>query len=397
MTPPAVEIPTLSVESILSAARLEAGLEDFGDDGIVEPLGQLVASLRAEADLNPAGVIGLHSHYVRLLVNRLRYQRDRNAHPDILKEQVAPPIAVIGMPRSGTTKLHRVLAADPGLAALPTWQLMNPAPFPPSTEAATDPRLAFAEGFFAEFKQHHPEVFAGHPMSATDPDEETSYLMEMTFDGPLVPVRAYVPTFTSWRWSRSMAPAYRFLREMLAYLQWQQRAGRAASPTFVLKSPLHLGHIEQFAAEFPGMTIAHCHRDPVSSVPSFARLLEVGWAMMTDVVDLERCGRESLALLKTHTDRYLAQRAGIEHRVNFVDVPFRAIVSDPMPLVEEVYGRHGRKVPADMGRYVREWERDNKADRFGKHAYTLERYGLTEAAIGQAFAEYYDRFGALVR
>lgn len=391
-----MELQQLTVDGLLNAAKEATGLADFGGDGFVEPLERLVESLNEEARLNAAGVFTLSAMYVQLLVNRLRFQDDLKTHPEILDEPIAPPITVIGMPRSGTTKLHRVLASDPALRPILSWQLMNPAPFPGTEGADPDPRVAFTEAMFNEMAKHHPDVFAGHPMSATDPDEETSYLMEMTFDGPLVPVRAYTPSFTEWRWTRSMTPSYEYLRQLFQYIQWQDARDRGRVKPFILKSPLHPGHIAEFAGVFKGATIVHCHRDPADCVPSFARLLEVGWSMMSDDVDLGLCGLESIRLLKSHMDRYLPQRAEIEHRVSFVDAPFRDIVSKPQSLLAEVYRLHGLEIPADAEQRISDWEAHNAADRFGKHEYSLERYKLTEEQIRTEFADYYERFSAFL-
>ena len=387
-----MESPKLTVDAMLHAARQEAGLSDFGDDAFLEPFERLVASLHAEANLNAAGVFALHAMYTRLLINRLYFQDDLKRHPEILDEQLLPPILVIGMPRSGTTKLHRVLASDQGLRPLLLWQLINPAPFRNASDAPIDPRIAFADAMFAEMAKHYPDIFAGHPMSATDPDEETSYLMEMTFEGPLVPVRAYTPSFTAWRWTRSMKQSYRYLRKLFQYLQWQDRMAGGTVRPFLLKSPLHLAHITEFTQEFEGATIVHCHRDPVDCVPSFARLLEVGWAMMSDDLDLERCGAQSITLLKDHIDRYLPQRAALESHVAFIDAPFRQIVADAPSILTDVYARHGLNVSGNIQDRIAEWEAHNAADRFGKHTYSLERYGLTQAQLKDEFSDYYERF-----
>lgn len=382
-----------SVAAMLAAAQAEAGLNDFGDDNFIEPFERLVESLKNEADLSSAGIAMLRQSYINLLVNRLRFENDVKKHPEILDEAILPPIAVMGLPRTGTTKMQRVLGAHPGLQGLRSWQLMNPAPLPDSENVDPDPRIAYAEAVTAAIMENHPDLLAGHPVGAMDYDEETCYFMEMTFASPLVPVRARVPSFTAWYWQQSMVPSYRYLRRLLQYIQWQQKS--ATSRSYFLKSSVHLGHIADFAEVFPGTTVVHCHRDPLYSVPSFAKLVEGGWQILSNIRDGNVFGDASLEILATHMARYLQQRPAVEDKLTFVDVDFNDIVSNPIAAVANVLERRGDKAltmtPA-IEQQIQQWEKDNPATKFGKHKYTLEQYGLSEARIRERFRDYYLRF-----
>lgn len=382
----------LDRDTLLTAAREATGLDNFGDSGFIEALDRLLACLHEEASLNASGRLMLHHQYLQLLSNRLRLEHDLSRHPEILDEPLLPPIVVLGLPRSGTTKFHRVLAAHPDTQYLPLWQLMNPAPFPDTDNTGEDPRIGFARDALTLLASTAPDTLAGHPMAAEEAEEESQYLMEMTFDGPLVPVRAHLPGYSAWRWRRSMLPCYRYLKTLLQYLQWQNgEAGKKTRP-FVLKNPLHLGHIDTLLRVFPGATVVHCHRDPVDSVPSFARLVEVGWAMVCDIDDRALFGSTATALLHTHISRYLELRPALEANANFIDIPFQAIVDDAHACAALCCQQHGLAYDEQVRQRIRAWEEANPAPAHGQHSYSLARYGLSEPELRARFSEYY-KFG----
>jgi len=382
----------LNKDALLRAAREQAGLEDFGDEDFIDALERLLHSLNEEAELNATGELTLSAQYTQLLVNRLRFQHDLERHPDIIEEPLAPPLVVIGLPRSGTTKLHRVLAAHPDTQSLALWQLMNPAPFPGAAAGGEDPRIGFARDAIALMSQLYPQTLAGHPMDAEEAEEESQYLMEMTFDGALVPVRAHVPSFSAWRWQRSQLPCYRYLRQLLQYLQWQSRRRNDPVRPYVLKNPLHLGHIDALLEVFPDATIIHCHRDPVTCVPSFARLVEVGWNMVCDRADMREFGEMAMDLLDSHMRRYLHLRPGLEEQHTFVDVRFGHIVVDARATATDCYRAHGLAYDTSVAARISAWEQANPTPEHGQHDYSLENYGLAAQDIHTRFADYYAQF-----
>jgi len=385
----------LQRDFILATAREQAGLQDLGDEGFIEALDYLLECLNTEASLNEAGELIFFQQYVQMLVNRLRFQDDLKQHPEILQEELPPPLVVIGLPRSGTTKFHRVLSAHPDTQSLPLWQVMNPAPFPDATPGERDPRIAFTESALAMMAELSPDTLAGHPMAAEEAEEESQYLMEMTFDGALIPIRAHLPGFAAWRWQRSMLPCYQYLRQLLQYLQWQFRDSSNRIRPYALKNPLHMGHTDTLLEVFPGATIVHCHRDPVDSVASFARLVEVGWKMVCDRDNMAEFGEVALELLHSHMERYLVQRQKLEAHNTFIDISFRDIVDNAYAGAVLCFERHGLPYDAKVQALIQAWEAANPTPGHGQHSYSLERYALSEALIKERFSNYYDRFPAV--
>ncbi len=194
---PASELPPaipLHVDALMAEAKKVSGLSDFGDEGFVTGLNRLTQSLREEAFLHEGGKIGQSQGIVRMLVNRLRYIDDIKKHPEILDEKIEKPIVVAGLPRTGTSKLQRVMSGDPGVQRLEVWKLFNPAPYPGEDLSNPVERIAHAEAVEEVFKTQFPGWMARHPMEAREPDEEL-FIMEMSFECAVSAMTARAPSF----------------------------------------------------------------------------------------------------------------------------------------------------------------------------------------------------------
>ena len=258
-------------ESLLAAACRETGLSEFGDLSFVEPLTSYVGSVSTEAGLGPVGQEVLRMDTIRLLANRLRLQADRQAHPEIAQEDVSDPIVITGLPRTGTTKLHRAIAADAARYSLPFWLAMSPARIdgPPD---GPDPRIAIGDAHAAGLAQMGPDFMAAHPMTTHEAEEEV-LLLQMTFDRAAAFTWYYdAPSHLEVVRDRPQSGAYRYLKEVLQNLQWQQGGRRGKS--WILKSPVHLGELDALLEAFPSATVVHCHRAVDVAMPSLCRLVE---------------------------------------------------------------------------------------------------------------------------
>jgi hypothetical protein len=238
----------LEPSKLLAAAADEAGLDDYGDESFVESLTQLVRAIVSEARLTDLGLMGTRASIIRCLVNRLRLRDDVKKHPEIVDEDVSDPIVIVGLPRTGTTKLQRMLSSDPGFQRLYLWRLFNPAPMPGWKPGLPDERIEVARSFVQALSQR-PEFIAGHPMAAEDPDEDV-FLMEMAFEGILPLVQFRVPSFHAWLKDRPRHDFYAFEKLLLQYLQWQD-GGRRGRP-WALKAQTHLGGLSALVDTFSG-------------------------------------------------------------------------------------------------------------------------------------------------
>ena len=126
----------------MNAAAESAALNDFGDLNFVEPLRQRLAAAGRYISFSETGLATYTVGIVNDLVNRLRLMRDLKRHPEILDEDVSDPIVIFGLPRTGTTKLQRMISADPANQSLLFWKILNFAPFPEAASGEADPRVA---------------------------------------------------------------------------------------------------------------------------------------------------------------------------------------------------------------------------------------------------------------
>ncbi|MFO1426723.1 MAG: sulfotransferase [Steroidobacteraceae bacterium] len=380
----------LSADELIAEARRRTGLTDFGSSPPLLPaLAVLVDALNREAGLSAAGVQARREGFIRALAHRLRIVDVLRRTPQIHDEPIAGPIVVLGLARSGTTKLQRMLAADDRLQSLALWKMMSPLRERDAGGRPNDAaRLAFARTAVEAMRSRHPRFYAAHPMVAEEPDEEV-FLMEMTFMGNLHVHGNQVPSYHDWLGTQSYEPWYRFLRELLQFFQWQD--GAAGRP-WLLKAPFHLGHLPLLSAEFPQATIVHCHRDPLVTMASTCGLVEASRCMHSARVDPLQIGRTAVRVWGGFIGRYMQDRPRLERCHRFVDLAYRRIVADASRCIDEVCSAAGLTLTAAAQAAMREWEQRNAQHKHGQHRYTLERYGIEPGEVNALFADYRQRF-----
>lgn len=370
-----------SLDLVIQGARDEAGLQEFGDDDFIEPLRMLIESAIAELPFTEVGLLNFRATLQRFLVNRLRFHHDLTRHPEILDEDVSDPIVVLGMPRTGTTKLQRVLSADPGNQALWLWRLLNPAPFPNEAESSPSGRMAFAE-MVEQATKANADFVAAHETAAREADED-SYLLLLSCAYDMLHNIFPADSYLAWIRARSDVPAHRYERSLLQYLQWQDGGRRGRR--WILKNPGAVGHLEALHETFPKATYIYSHRDMREVLPSFCRLMEAIYAPLYDTISREEIGRKAILFWAPAMAKFAAARAKLAGQIDLEEVSYLDIVNDPVAIARRLYSRAGIIMNAAGEAAMRAWERDNQQHKFGKLDYSLEGYGLTEADIAQAF------------
>jgi hypothetical protein len=372
-----------AAELLAAATDLTGGLDDFGDPAFREPLERLVEAV-LEGDTLPAeGVAVFRADIVRLLCNRLAIQAAFTAHPEIADEDVSDPLVITGLPRTGTTKLHRVLATSPGFQKLLLWQGLFPAPMTePGTEP--DPRIAITDAQVDALLDAFPDLMAAHPLQTNEPEEE-GLLLQLSFRTLGSGWIAHAYPFIEWVTQQDQGPAYADLRRALQYLQWQD-GGRRNRP-WLLKAPIHLNALQVLMETFPGATVVHCHRDLHEVVPSAARLYELmHQAYAAPHVELEQLGRNAL-LAALGWEANLAQRQMVDAS-RVLDVDYEEICGDIAAVVATILGARGILPDDAMMDAMAAWEQQNPQYLHGRPKYSLERYGLTPEQVDEAFSAY---------
>ena len=377
--------------TLLDRARQKTGLSDFGNDEFRVPLRVMLASL-AKAPLNPIGVAVLRASISRSLGQRLLAEDWFRRHPEIGDEEIEAPLVVVGMMRSGTTLIQRLLAQDPRCYSALGWEIAEPAPRPGWRPGAPDPRIAAGEERSRQMREFAPELHAIHPTDALEPDEEIVLLAD-AFLSHIPEASCHVPDYRSWLNEQDFTPAYRWLRRMLQLLQWQKRQRGGRRQRWVLKTPAHLGYLDLLFAVFPDATVIHTHRSPVETIPSGASLNLTLWRMYADEVDPKEVGRQWIERTVWATRRALAYRDGpVGAEKRFVDVGYREAVSDPAAAVARIYQEVDSELRPDARGAMERWLGADAHKRRPAHRYSAEEFGLTEADIRERFAAYIERF-----
>ena len=381
----------IDAAALLNKAAAETGLSDFGDDSFLEPLRTFLASCAAEADLGVVGQAATKWDVLRFLVNLLRLRDAERQNSAILREQIRQPIFITGLPRSGTTFLHRMMMADQRNRVPLVWQTIHPYPDLGLRPGARDTRIDRVARNLRMFEYLAPEFRALHPLDANSP-QECSEINAHVFRSMRFDSNYHVPAYRHWLDAdieRHM-PAYRFHKRFLQHLQHQ--APRTGSQ-WVLKCPEHLFALRAIRAVYPDARLVFVHRDPVKVLLSVAKLTEVLRRPFSRHVDPKTIGRDESARWLDGARRMMAvgDDSGLPRpvcHVHYID-----LVTDPVSTVDQVYRHFGMTLDeasvASMGQYVT----DRPKGGYGPRDYHFEDHGLNADEEREKFLPYMIRFG----
>jgi hypothetical protein len=372
-------VEALDLDDLLAAAREKTGLSDYGDAWFVEPLRVLLSSLVDEARLSELGLVLTRRRLTALLADRLRLRQLHREHPEVLDEEVTVAAEICGLPRTGSTLLHRLLASSPHVTSTLSWETSYPLPFPGEGRDAAQ-RKQRAQDRAKLFLEMTPEFGDIHTIEWDGPEEDV-ILLDRTFTSMSFDSFYQVPTYGLWLRKVDQSPAYRELREWLQVLQWQNPSRRGKP--WVLKSPHHLTAVDTVLDTFPGCRIVMTHRSPADAVPSYASMVSSICRQYSEDVDQVAIGRYWRDRFATTLRQFMSVRARRPDR--FVDVPFRDVVANPVAEATRVMSELG--LPVDEDAFVAYLAR-NREQRHGSHTYTAEDFGLSKAELARDFAFY---------
>ncbi len=377
----------LDSSKLLAEARRETGLTEFDGPAVEEPLERLTRALRTEAKLNAQGLHTWHARLLNTLITRLRAREWFHSNPDILAEELPPPVVILGLARTGTTLLHRLLATDSRFYAAAWWECRFPVPA--QDDLSGEARIVAAKAEVAAMLAAMSDLAAIHPWDALEADEDIM-LIDQTFLSTTAESLSCIPSYRDWVHAQDLRPAYRYLQQLLRFLQWQKKRRGQTAERWVLKTPMHLGYVDVIAELMPEATFVQTHRDPIITIPSFASFVHSLWAASSDHADPRDAARQWCETMETHLNRCLAMRERLPPE-RFIDVDFRDTVSDPVGVVERIYQRIGLPITegtrAGITRYTSTHPREGRP----KHEYTLREFGLTRSEIERRFKRYRER------
>lgn len=377
----------ITVDGVLAEARRKTGMDDFGDLGFMKPLEVLVDSVNREARLHPVGHMIIRGRITGVLVNKLIAEATIKQHPEILDIPVPKPIVIAGLARTGTTMLHRLIAQDPGVRSLASWEAISPAP--PKNKRGTDPRFAQAAFAARGLKYMSPGFFAIHPAEPNAPEEDV-ILLEQSFLTTTPEAMMRVPTYSGWLETQDQLPAYRALKRMMQYLHWQ-RPGFGKPTRWVLKTPHHQEYFDALLEVFPDATIVHTHRDPLKTSPSLFSMLTHLQGIFSDDVDPHRVASHWLDKIARMAKRAMATRDRVDDH-GFVDVSYYDLIQDPIPEVERIYEVADLPLSPAVRAAMEASRRVNRQHKYGRHKYAIDDFGMTRDDVESRIAAYRARF-----
>jgi len=369
-------------EPLLEAAFAEAGTgaKAFRDESFFEGLHRVLA-IPHNIDISLGGVRIMHVNALRFLVNRLRWEADVEKHPEILDEDVDDPIVVLGLPRSGTTKMQRFLSADPALQATPAWAMWNPAPFPGEKRGEAHLRREWASRMMGAATNTGESYQKMHEFAA-DEAEESSFIPIANFDniGHFITAPDY--SYLDWLRARSRVPSQAYLKQMLKYLQWQN--GGRKGP-WLLKNPCNTGEFLEVLEVFPKATFVMSRRDIFETMGSSMRMGTEILQNTFDPLDPEFVGQYTVDIWAHEARRYLQQRDAKGPGVRLLECDYRTSVADGISIARELYDLAGLPWTREGEAAMRQWDVDNPRHKLGSYGYRLEDYGWSEEMIAEAF------------
>lgn len=382
----------LDVQELLHTARERTGLIDFGPADFIEGLTVLVDGINEEAEIRPDRFAHLYERVQRLLINRLWFAHDLTLHPEIMNEDEGSPVIIAALPRTGSTKLHRMLAATGDFQTMKMWQAHMFARIPGAPDGGVARRIQETRDYEAWMYATSPDILSGHPMF-TDEAEEDQWLMEASFRHPLLFGMYQSFRYANWIAQADMRPTFEYYLAQIKYLQWQTK--HHADRPWLVKNPNHFGDEETLSRIYKQPRFIVTHRDPVKCIPSITNAALAMRKLYSDLDSAAILGPGTLGVFETCAARHMAWRD--QHpEAEILDLSFSEINANGVEAARKVYNFCGLAFTPAAEAAIRNWEKNNPREKHGSNVSSPESIGTTDYKIRAAFTEYLARFSAFL-
>ncbi len=372
-------------DAMRSQAASEIGLGDFGGSEYEAPFEALVSAVDRSEILSPVGRLMMHAQLLQLLKNRLLFTDLLARHPEIDNIEIARPIIICGLPRTGTTHLHNLIAADPALRSLPYWESLEPIPLPAEVGVDPDPRLVRCKMGLQIVNQAMPDFKRMHEMTTWHVHEEIQ-LLAMDFSTMFFESVTLLPEWRDYYMSHDQTPHYRYMKRVLKALQFLRGGDR-----WVLKSPQHLEQFGPLRETFPDAIFVVTHREPAAVVTSMATMAAYTARMYHDPVDPEIFGRYWADRLEAMLRTCARDRDRLPTGQT-IDVRFDEFMADDIAMVRRIYDLADQSFSEDVEGTMAAYMSDHPQGRHGRIDYRAEDVGLGRTELERRFAFYSERF-----
>ncbi|HTX97126.1 MAG TPA: sulfotransferase [Mycobacterium sp.] len=375
----------LDADALHAKASAETGLHDFGAQDYRERLEVYLAALHEIKGVHAAGVVNFYGQLLQLLKNRLLFADLLARHPEIDDIELQPPVVIAGLPRTGTTHLHNMLAAPATFRTMPYWESVEPFPLPQEAGIMPDPRrtrMDVAVGVINTVMPHFPLM---HEMT-TDHVHEEIQLLANDFSTMLFETLAEVPRWREYYQAHDQTPHYEYLARQLKAMQLL-RGGRR----WLLKSSQHLEQVPVLDRVFPGGIVVFTHRDPVPVALSMIAMITYSARMHRTVVPVEQIAASWIDRLDHMLTALVRDRDTIGPERS-IDVRFDDFMADEVGVAERVYALAGEAFTEQERAAIADYLAGHRRGRHGNVATSCEMFGLAQDDLRARFAPYVERF-----
>jgi hypothetical protein len=376
-------------------AAAETGLSDFGPDDYRERLDVYLAALQDISGMHDAGVVNFHAQLLQWLKNRLLLTDLLSRHPEIHDIELAPPVVIAGLPRTGTTHLHNLLAAatsnspsgqpEATFRTIPYWESNEPFPLPSEAGVEPDPRRTRMDVAVQVMNLVMPRFALMHEMT-TDHVHEEIQLLANDFSTMLFETLGHVPQWRDYYLSHDQTSHYEYLATQLKALQFL-RGGRR----WLLKSPQHLEQLPVLDAVFPGVIVVCTHRDPVPVVLSMLAMLTYSARMHRYPVPVQEIAATWVDRLELMLNALVRDRDVLPAERS-IDIRFDDFMADEMGVASRICDLAGEPLPAEAKTAIEGYLAGHERGRLGRIATSAEMFGLDDEDMRARFSRYAERF-----
>lgn len=382
------ELPAKFVDAedlLHEMAAEQAGFDDFGDRDYLPGLRVLLRAIDTDLELNPAARERVFGTVLRALSGRLYSQKGWAQNPECLQARIREPLVIVGLPRTGTTALQKIMSLDPQFQGLEYWLAPNPMVRPPREQWPDHPLYRAMVAALEANDRENPMSRLIHDVAAGEPDE-CLYMMLQRFVHNTFGASLDTPSYDEWWMAQDERPNYYRHRDNLKLIGFNQPPRR-----WLLRNISHLLYLDSLLQAFPDARIVLTHRNPVAVVPSVCSLIMLGRrSILGPQADPVSCGRRENELWSIGIQRALTVRDRFPG--HFYDVDFRDFVADSIGVVRAIYSRFNLVLDPEVEHRMQAWLDAHAQSRPGFHKYTPEEFGLTEQGIRAKYSDYIDRY-----
>ncbi len=375
----------LDADALHAKASADTGLHDFGAGDYRERLDVYLGALREIDGCHAAGGVNFYGQLLQLLKNRLLLTDLLKRHPEIDDIELQPPVVIAGLPRTGTTHLHNMLATPATFRTMPYWESVEPFPLPAEAGIEPDPRRTRMDVAVSVINTVMPYFPLMHEMT-TDHVHEEIQLLANDFSTMLFETLADVPRWRAYYQAHDQTPHYEYLATQLKAMQFL-RGGRR----WLLKSPQHLEQVPVLDRVFPGSIVVFTHRDPVPVALSMIAMITYSARMHRSPVPVQEIAASWIDRLEQMLTALVRDRDIIGPERS-IDIRFDDFMADEFGVAQQVYALAGEPFTDEVRGAITDYLAGHRRGRLGNVETSYDMFGLTEDALRARFASYVERF-----